>query len=426
MPSFSCTLSVLRGQPPGVSSLDRIAVRFNAWRLHSSRQLRSVKAGRLVLTAAICLLAIAGCGKTVSAAPQDVVVVASATANEPAPVLSVDNRNLLYAVGEDSVNGTAFVVNPNTGQPSMVSLTPRRGDGQVEYAEPRRQQLLGANVDQVQQVLNREAATGPFDLLNDIAAGVRVAPGPGTLLVISSGVSTSGGFNLVDVGWGADPQTVAAQLKSRHLLPNLSRWRVIFSGLADTAGLQAALPLPQRATLAAYWMAICQAANAASCQIDEMTRPEPPPHSMTQVPPVPVPEVTSVRGPDGWRGENLPDDEFFAFGRAELLPGADGILDPLASQARSSGSLVSITGYSSPDGGSSAYNIALSKARAMAVRNRLITLGVPASQIVQTVGLGTDGKTLSDCYSDGQFEESSCAQLRRVVVLLSLAPAAHS
>jgi hypothetical protein len=37
---------------------------------------------------------------------------------------------------------------------------------------------------------------------------------------------------------------------------------VVFSGLADVAGRQPALPLPERATLVSYWMAICRASGA--------------------------------------------------------------------------------------------------------------------------------------------------------------------
>ena len=101
-----------------------------------------------------------------------------------------------------------------------------------------------------------------------------------------------------------------------------------------------------------------------------------------------------------------------------MLPGADGILGPLASQARSGHLLVTITGYASPDGGSAAYNLALSRARAQAVRARLVALGLPPGQITRVTGLGTDGKTSQACDVAGQFDEAVCAQLRRVVVLL--------
>ena len=144
------------------------------------------------------------------------------------------------------------------------------------------------------------------------------------------------------------------------------------------------------------------------------------------MPVVPVPAVLSVRGPNGATGVSVPGDELFAFGRATLLPGADAILAPLAAKARSGHLLVTVTGYASPDGGSAAYNLALSRARALAVRARLVALGLPSGQITRVTGLGTDGKTTQACDVAGQFDEAVCAQLRRVVVLLTHSPAAVS
>lgn len=197
------------------------------------------------------------------------------------------------------------MVNPATGQPASVPLTPPRPDGQVQYG-PGRAAQIARNVGDVQRLLGREAGTGPFDLLALMAAGVRVTTAPATLLVVSSGLSTAGGFDLRQVGWDADPATVAAELKQAGLLPSLAGWKVIFSGLGDTAGRQPALPLPQQTTLTAYWMAICRAARAASCVTDDATRPDPAPQGRTAVPVVPVPAVTSVTGPRGATGISAP------------------------------------------------------------------------------------------------------------------------
>ena len=380
----------------------------------------------LLLTVVVTLsLLLAACGKSPVTTPDVIVIVPSATANEPAPELSADNRGMLENAGTTSTQADAYVVNPATGQPTEVPLTPRRADGQVEYG-PRRGYLLDQNVSRVGQLLQEEAASGPFDLLSMIASAVRVTSPPGTLLIISSGLSTAGGLDLRLAGWDADPSSIAAQLKQRGLLPDLAGWRVIFSGLGDTAGRQPPLPLPQQTTLVSYWMAICRAAGAAACQMDQTTRPDPISRSTTPVPVVPVPAVLSVRGPNGATGVSVPGDELFAFGSATLLPGADAILAPLAAKARSGHLLVTVTGYASPDGGSAAYNLALSRARALAVRARLVALGLPSGQITRVTGLGTDGKTTQACDVAGQFDEAVCAQLRRVVVLLTHSPAAVS
>jgi outer membrane protein OmpA-like peptidoglycan-associated protein len=383
---------------------------------------------RRLLTAAAIVVAVlslsdllAGCGPP-PRTPENIVVAASATMNEPDPILAAPDTALLRNAGSTSTDAAAFVVNPNSGQAHEVSLTPRRADGEVDYG-PDRNNELAANVRQVEHLVGQEAATRPFDLLTMLAQAIRATAHPGTLLVLSSGLSTAGAFNLVQVGWGADPRKVAATLRHRGFLPRLTGWHVQFSGLGDTAGRQPALPLPQRTLLTRYWLAICQAAGAASCTVDAVTRPDPASRSTTPVPIVPVPRVLSVRGPHGTR-TTVPADEFFAFNSARLLPGADAILSPLARQARARRMSITITGYASPDGGTPAYNLALSAKRAYAVKARLIDLGVPARQIVEAVGLGLDGKTRVACLRQGQLDEAICARFRRVVITLHSAQAA--
>jgi outer membrane protein OmpA-like peptidoglycan-associated protein len=380
-------------------------------------------AGAAAVTAVLPLsVLLGGCGPP-PGSPQTIVVAASATMNEPGPMLAAPDRSLLRHAGETSSRATAFVVNPNTGQAREVSLTPRRADGQVDYG-PGRASELAANLKRVQQLVGQEAASKPFDLLTMLAQAIRVTPQHGTLLVLSSGLSTAGGFDLRQVGWGASPRAAAVALRRRGLLPNLAGWHVVFSGLGDTAGRQPAPPLPQRTELTRYWLALCQVAGAASCTLDAVTRPDPGPRSTTPVPVVNFPRVTSFRGPHGRSRTTVPADEFFAFNSSRLLPGANGILGPLAAKVRGQHLRVTIVGYASPDGGTATYNLDLSVERAKAVQARLIALGVPARQIVKAVGLGTAGQPRSACYRGGRLDEAVCGLLRRVVITLSPVPAA--
>lgn len=380
---------------------------------------RHLAAARL-LPLAMGLAVLSACGPT--SAPRTVIIAATATANEPAPLLSADLLQMLQSAGATSANATAYVVDPATGQPTRISLTPRRASGQVDYG-PTRSHKLAVNIAAVQQVLGREAARGPFDLLTTIAAAIRVAPPPATLIVLSSGLSTAGGLDMRQVGWDLSPASVAAQLGARGLLPSLAGYHVIFSGLADTSGRQPALPLPQRRTLILTWLAICQASGAASCGTDEMTRPEPPSHSTSPVPVVSVPAVVSVSDPGGTTSTSVPDPLLFRFGSAALLPTADSILRSIVTQAHTHDLRVSITGYASPDGGAAAYNDALSERRAEAVSRRLHALGLPADQIIKVTGAGTAGTSLTACLVQGQLDEAICAQLRRVVITMSPAAA---
>jgi hypothetical protein len=227
--------------------------------------------------------------------PVNFIIASSATANEPAPVLSAAMLRMLQSAGEGSTEALVYVAAPG-GPPAMITLTPQLPDGAPDYG-PSRIVTLHRNIFAVEQAVGGQAARGPFDLLVTITAAIRAAPPPATLMVISSGLSTAGGFDLRQVGWDAIPRIVAAQLKTRGLLPDLAGYRVIFSGLGNTAGRQPALPLPEQTTLTRYWLAICQAADATSCSTDDSSRAQPTSRSTTPVPVVPVPTVGSVRGP---------------------------------------------------------------------------------------------------------------------------------
>lgn len=315
----------------------------------------------------------------------------------------------------------AEVVNQNTGQPVKVPLTPRRPDGEVDYA-PDRAKRLTANLARVQALVRLAAADVPFDLLSFIAEAVRVSGKAGTLIVVSSGLSTAGAFNLLQVGWGDNPDTVATQLKRAGLLPDLSGWHVIFSNLGTTSSPQPSLPLPQRSELTSYWMAICHEAAAASCQLDTVTRPDLPTRSSRLVPVVSVPKVTLFTGRGGSTRVTIPDDMFFPFDSAVLLPGADAVLGPLAARATAAHLDVSITGYASPDGGTAAFNERLSLRRAQSCRSRLIALGVPLSQIISVTGRGTAGTPAAACFRDGRLDETVCARFRHVFIALGRLP----
>ena len=380
---------------------------------------RAVAAG---LAAGMALLVLTGCMVATSKADVDdvIVIAATATANERPPPCPRPTSRCCKTTGDSSTSAVAFVVNPANGQPAQLPLTPRRSDGQVEYG-PRRSQLLAQNVSRVESQISNEAATGPFDLLNTMLDASRVSSPPATMLLLTSGVTTSGGFDLRQVGWAEPPASAAAALKQRGLLPDLAGWTVIFSGLGETAGRQPALPLPQQTTLASYWLAICHAAGAAACRVDDSPRPVRSSHSTVPVPIVPVPAVQSIIGPHGQQQSIVPADLLFAFNSATLLSGANQYLAPIAARASAGSYSVSITGQASPDGGTASYNLRLSVLRAQAVQRRLITLGLAAHQIAQVKGIGTAGQS---CTAHGTLDETKCAQLRRVVITLSPATAA--
>ncbi|MGD0377271.1 MAG: OmpA family protein [Streptosporangiaceae bacterium] len=350
--------------------------------------------------------------------PAAFILDGTQTANESGAALSAGMLQMLDSAGSTSNDATAYVAPRGGGQPDVIPLTPYLPNEQVDHG-PTRTTVLNANVAAAQRAVERQAAQVPFDLLVSMNAAIKAVPPPATLIVISSGLSTAGGFDLRQVGWDARPSWVAAQLKARGLLPDLAGYHVVFSGLGNTAGRQPALPLPQQTTLTRYWLAICHAANAASCSVDNTSRPELAPRSTIPVPVVPVPRVHSVHGPRGITTTTLPDTLLFPFDSVTLVPAADTILRPVAQWARTQDLMVSIKGYASPDGGTNAYNLNLSTRRADAVAERLVVLGLSPGQITKVTGESTAGQSPAVCLVRGHLDETICGELRRVVIVLS-------
>lgn len=133
----------------------------------------------------------------------------------------------------------------------------------------------------------------------------------------------------------------------------------------------------------------------------------------------PGPPVTITQTPHGSAAITVPAVLLFAFNSSHLPPAADTFLKAVVLWARSQHLAVSLIGYASPDGGTAAYNRALSLQRAMAVRDRLIALGLPAAQMTHVTGVGTGGQLSNVCRTEGQLAAARCAQLRRVVIVLS-------
>ena len=379
---------------------------------------RRIAAGTIAVV--LALLALAACGAQPHADP--VVIAVSATANEPAPALGTRDVAVLNKAANADDGAVTLVTSAGT---SGMPLTPRRDNGQVEHG-PRRAELRDANVRAVEDKIAGEGASGPYDLLELLAKAARIGRTPGTLVVVSSGLSTFGGLDMRQVLWGADPNAVAQELKAGGLVPSLAGWTVVFSGLGDTVPPQQPLGTPQRTTLTAYWTAVCKATGAKACTVNDEPRATKPPVSTTPVPAVPVPTVNSVVGPDHVTTTTLPADALFAFGSAALDPSAQQVLQPLATDARNKHLRIDVTGYASPDGGTADYNRALSQRRAVAVQDLLVQLGVPAGQFDAVTGVGVDEYRPDACTSHGQLDRAKCAQLRRVVVVTRPSPSTPS
>ncbi|MGW3964701.1 OmpA family protein [Amycolatopsis sp. NPDC005003] len=355
-----------------------------------------------------------------------VVIVASATANEPRPAVTDVARKLLVDAANsgnassrgDGNSSVALVATADGAESRQFVLTPRRADGSLEHGL-QRPSLIDRNVQATVDAIAATAATqAGLDLLAGIDAATRGIT-PGRLIVVSSGLSTAGAFDLRQVGWDAEPEEVANQLAAKKALPHLEHWHVLFTGLGSVAGAQPPLPGPTHDKLLQYWQAICARAQAAGCDFDDKRVAAEPSHATVATPVVPVPGVTSVVGPAGQVSTTVSDSALgFSGDSAVLSPGAQELLRTLAGSitarlAGRPGAVVTIRGYAAdPPGSTAAGRQQLADERARAVADALGQAGV--RQRLDAAGIGTQpGRT---AMVGGRFDETAAAAMRRVEI----------
>ncbi|MDX8141316.1 OmpA family protein [Lentzea sp. BCCO 10_0061] len=392
------------------------------------RQLHSTTSTTCAIAATV-VLALAACGSGTAQSPDgqgnQVVIIASATMHEPRPSLTPRSTELLKTAarsrdvtdGRNGRSSVAVIASADSETHKTIALTPRRANGAIEHGL-QRDDLIARNLGLVADAVQAIGARTPVDLLEGIGTAVRGA-GAGDLVLITNGLSTGGGFDLRQVGWNADPAAVAEQLRSRGLLPDLSGWRVLFTGVGETAGAQPPLTIPSRQRLTDYWTAICRAAGAASCEIDESRGDHAGPNSTVAVPIVPVPGIASVTGPDGKERTTLLNDVLgFAGDSAELSPSARELLREYATRitaklASRPDAVVTVRGYTAdPPGSTESGRAALSGERARVVAQALQDGGV-RHRIEHSGGGSAPGMTAT---AAGAFDETIAGRMRRVEI----------
>jgi outer membrane protein OmpA-like peptidoglycan-associated protein len=323
----------------------------------------------------------AACPEGEEQAASTLVITATGTNAEPLPALPASVISELEQGGRTD-QGCVLIVAPG-GAATAVSLTPRRSTGDVEEGNGReilRRRVLAAVQDKIASL----AATEPgLDVRGAIATATKLRHTPGKLIVITSGLSTVQPVDLRRLGWDVDGGTLGAFLHRQGWL-DLTGWQVRFVGLGGTAGSQPRVPDPVKRILATLWTGICTATGGVQCTVTEgpTTRQEPRSHNT-------VPIVQPPAQADFPAVVPMPTDESFALDSAALSASADARLQDVVAQVLNDDLILSVVGYADASTGTPEHNLALSTARALAVKARLIALGLPLDRIVAAYGLGS-------------------------------------
>ncbi|MGH3752640.1 MAG: OmpA family protein [Pseudonocardiaceae bacterium] len=372
---------------------------------------RGTRRGLISGTLALGLLLVTGCGNS-TAAPGALAVIVGAHSNMVAPSLLDTVTGEIDTAAELGSPATVIV---NDGSPTVSDSVSLKAANPVYQQE---------RVRQLTSLIDRTRADNPeVDLLASISLAARSvadAVGPKTIVVIDSGLQTTGALRFQDQDGAllhANPDEVVDLLRRTEQLPDLSGMRVVFTGLGDTAAPQQPLPAPARTVLVTLWTKIVESAGGKA---EIMQAPLPSTPTLDGLPPVTIVPVAAQ-----WIGP-LPSVTVLRDGTVGFVPGQAVFRDP--GQARAvltdyagaikNGKRAVLTGTSASDG-TLDYRLQLSQKRADAVRDLLVSLGAPAGRI-STRGVGSDFPGyVPDRDPQGNLDPVPAAQNRQVIIELA-------
>ncbi|MGH3886280.1 MAG: OmpA family protein [Pseudonocardiaceae bacterium] len=361
------------------------------------------------------LLLLTGCGdSTTNSAPGALAMIVGAHSNMVAPSLLDTSKTEIDTAAE--LGSPVTVIVDDASPTASAPLSLKTGNDNPLYQQDQ--------VNQLKNLIDEARADSPeVDLLaaiNLAARSVTDAVGPKTIVVIDSGLQTTGALRFQDSDGAllnANPDEIVELLRRTQQLPNLSGMRVVFTGLGDTEAPQQPLPQPARAALVALWTKIVESAGGKA---EVKQAPLPSTRTIDGLPPVTiVPVAAKSIGP-------LPSITVLRDGTVGFVPDQAVFRDPdqtravLADYAReiTNGRRALLTGTTA-SAGTSEYRLRLSQQRANAVRDLLVSLGAPADRI-STRGLGSDFPGyVPDHDPQGNLDPIPAAQNRQVIIELT-------
>ena len=339
--------------------------------------------------------------------------------------LNLSNPDVTAAVAKAAANGYISVIRCD-GKPALISADiytipeQYRGADQKKLDTDARQRaakiLAGLTEVKAQEPeLNtlealwqavRSLAAAPVDSLREI-------------VVIDTGLSTSGVLDFRNNLLEADPNTIAELLAEKSAIPDFTDITVRWFQLGDVVLPQPALSHAQVSQLKNIWAAIIEKGGGTA----EFSDMAPVPQALD---PAEYPEISIVKlPPEASLSFDPVKATVFDERQVRFIGDTARYADPAAVKV----ALRSAADYiiSHPDfkslligttaSGNKEFCMQLSKDRADAVSGTLVSMGVPEKQLV-TLGLGfNDPWHIADMDLNGDLIEKFAAQNRKVVLM---------
>ncbi len=374
-------------------------------------------AGVVTLTAA----GLAGCAAGADASEAEwptgaLAIVVGAHANMPLPALT----GYAAALRDRAVTQQSFFsVVVADGAPFVSESGPLAVDNDTAAGRDQQRRSNRQRVDVA--VAEARARTPQSDLLTALQVAetsIDPQPGPHTIVVVDSGLSTTGALDLTTPDMlDAVPQEVADTLGKARQLPSLGGATVLFTGLGTTADPQQPLNAVRHAQLDALWTTVARTAGAASVQTESSPIAGAPPADLPPVTPVPLPRGYTCAG----RTMTIVGGDL-AFEHDE-----DRFLDPEAAQAvfrqiatqMKDGQVSALLHGMSADVLGVDERRILSYLQAQAIANIWLDEGVPQQQLT-VVGLGSNfPEFVPDRDAQGNLIPAAAAANRKIEITFS-------
>ena len=374
----------------------------------------------------IITLSLAGCVRSSpepDKSPPAVAIVLGNHAN--AYAVNVNNPNLVSDVARATMNGFISVICCD-GKPHILSADRYEIPEQYRQADPKKletdaQSKANKLLSNLTQVKAQSPELDTLESLWQAVSSLSMAPADSQkmIYIFDSGLSTTGALNFHNNLLTAEPDTVADLLAEQDGIPNLSGIAVKWVQMGDVALPQPPLSYAQTQRLSEIWTAIVEK-GGGTMEISDA----PPSQEIND--PSQYPEISVVDLPLETALAFDPDEvTVFDEQRVQFIGDSAQYVDPESAAAalqpvaeymiahpEFKGLLVGTTATGRKD-----FCRKLSESRAEAVRDTLVSMGVPNRQLI-TRGLGFDDPWhVPDHDKKGKQVERLASKNRKVVLL---------
>jgi OmpA-OmpF porin, OOP family len=267
------------------------------------------------------------------------------------------------------------------GQPKI--FTPPTFTTDAQNAPARQQDLNDYLNAEISPILHKQirAQVPQADVLTALDLAASATAPDGNIVVVDSGLSTTGPLNYTQPGLlMAPPSDVVKFLRQKNLLPQLSGRHVLLSGFGYTADPQPRLNQAQRNSVINQWVAIIKAGGGC-VSVDQA------PNTASDLPG--LPSVAIVTPPPTPTFSNCGTIALEDAGSVGFFVGSSKFRDPsaaaatlhnLADKLKQGSEHIILIGSTSSEG-SDQMNNSLSQSRAKAVETVLVSMGISMSRI---------------------------------------------